>query len=97
MKGPTLPIAFEWDGGNREKNWTKHKAHYKEAEEVFFNKPLVLLKDTKHSQTEERFIALGVTNHKRKLILTYTIRNKMIRIISARDQSKKERRIYGKK
>ena len=95
MKLP-VPLAFDWDQGNLEKNWKKHKVYLKEAEEIFFNKPLKTLEDVKHSQTEGRFVALGITNANRKLYIIFAIRSLKIRIISARDQSKKERTIYEK-
>lgn len=95
MKLPA-PMSFDWDKSNIDKNWEKHKVHFKEAEEVFFNKDLDLRKDVKHSQNENRYIALGVTDKKRYLYLVFTIRGGKIRIISARGQSKKERKIYAK-
>jgi len=88
------PLAFNWDQGNIEKNWQKHKVYYKEAEEVFFNKPLKILKDVKHSQVEDRFVGLGITNKKRRLYMVFTVRDRKIRVISARDQSNKEREFY---
>lgn len=90
-------ISFEWDRGNIDKNWKKHKVHYKEAEEVFLNKPLKTFKDITHSQEETRFVALGATNKKRKLYIIFTVREEKIRVISARSQSRKERRLYAKK
>ena len=65
-----------------------------EAEEVFFNKPLKIFRDKKHSADETRFVAYGINSSNRKLTLVFTIRKQKIRIISARDQSKKERRVY---
>ncbi|MBI2334633.1 BrnT family toxin [Candidatus Daviesbacteria bacterium] len=91
-----VPITFNWNQGNIEKNWKKHKVYYKEAEEVFFNKPLKIFKDIKHSQIEERFVALGMTNDNRRLYLVFTIREQEVRVISARDQSRKERKLYEK-
>ncbi|MBU1256574.1 BrnT family toxin, partial [Patescibacteria group bacterium] len=67
-----------------------------ECEEIFFNKPLINNLDEKHSQYEKRFRSLGKTNINRRLLISYTIRNQKVRIISARDQNKKERRIYEK-
>lgn len=90
------PIKFDWDKHNKEKNWKKHQVHFKEAEEVFFNKPLKTLTDVKHSQKENRLIALGITNKKRKLHIAFTIRKNKIRIISTRPQSHKERSYYEK-
>jgi len=90
-------IEFDWDEGNRDKNYKKHKVSFKEAEEVFFNQPLKVFKDKKHSQIEKRFIALGRTDNGRKLFIVFTIRKNKLRVISARDQSRKERKIYEKK
>ena len=47
--------GFEWDEGNIQKNWLKHSVYYKECEEIFTNVPLLLVRDTKHSQNEKRF------------------------------------------
>ena len=91
------PLEFDWNKSNKDKNWEKHKADFRECEEVFSNKPLKIFYDTKHSQKEDRFIALGITNKNRKLYLVFTIRGKKIRIISARNMSRKERRFYGQK
>ncbi len=91
------PVSFDWDSADIDKNWNKHKVSQKETEEIFGNKPLIILKDIKHSQIEERFMAFGITNGKRKLYIIFTIREDRIRIISARDQSKKERNFYEKK
>jgi uncharacterized DUF497 family protein len=90
------PIQFEWDQGNKEKNWEKHQVYYREAEEVIFNKPLIF-PDKKHSQVEHRFQALGITNNKRVLSVIFTIRKDKIRVISARDQNRKEKLRYAKK
>jgi len=92
-----VPISFNWDKGSLEKNWKKHKVHFKEAEEVFFNKPLKIFLDIRHSIVEKRFQALGVTDNRRKLTIFFTIRNKKIRIISVRNQNKKEEKRYVKK
>lgn len=86
--------GFEWDEGNRDKNWIKHQVSNSECEEIFFNQPLIINFDKKHSEIETRFYALGHTDLDRKLFIVFTIRNKKIRIISARDMSKKERKIY---
>ena len=88
------PEAFDWDEGNTEKNWNKHRVNAKECEQIFLNIPLVTLQDTKHSDRENRFILLGKTNQGRLLHVVCTMRGKSIRVISARDQNKKERRRY---
>ena len=87
--------GFDWVEGNNRKN-SKHGVSPAEAEQVFFNAPLLLLADTKHSQQEPRFHALGKTHQDRLLHITFTLRqqNSLIRVISARDMHKKERSIY---
>lgn len=87
-------VGFEWDKGNRDKNQHKHDVSRLECEQIFFNEPLLLYDDDKHSQTENRIYALGKTDEERTLFISFTIRNNRIRIISARDMSKKERKIY---
>ncbi|PIQ69936.1 hypothetical protein COS55_01010 [Candidatus Shapirobacteria bacterium CG03_land_8_20_14_0_80_40_19] len=95
MKLP-VPLSFDWNEGNLDKNWLKHKVSLKEAEEIFFNRPLKIFEDEKHSQKEERLLAYGITNRRRQLMIVFTLRGEKIRIISARNQNKKERRIYEK-
>jgi uncharacterized protein len=87
-------VEFDWDEGNRQKSWEKHQVDYRECEEVFFNQPLLVNEDVKHSFHEQRYYVLGRSDAGRALFLVFTIRNNKIRIISARDQSKKERAIY---
>jgi uncharacterized DUF497 family protein len=91
------PKEFDWNRGNKDKNWQRHRVDFRECEEIFFNQPLKTFYDIRHSQKENRFIALGVTNKNRKLYVVFTMRNKKIRVISARDMSRKERRIYGQR
>jgi uncharacterized protein len=88
-------IGFEWDEGNTRKN-EQHGVSTAEAEQTFFNAPLLLVPDDKHSGTEPRFHALGRTNEGRKLHITFTLRgdDQFIRVISARDMHRKERAIY---
>lgn len=88
--------GFDWDQGNKDKNWLKHKVANNECEEIFFNQPLIILPNIKHSQKERRFYALGKTNNKRFLFISFTARMHLIRIISARDMNKKERQNYEK-
>jgi uncharacterized DUF497 family protein len=86
--------GFDWDTGNLYKNWAKHKVSPSECEQVFFNLPLLLMDDTAHSQNEKRFYILGKTDARRKLFIAFTLRNNLIRVISARDMSRKEREVY---
>lgn len=87
--------GFEWDRGNARKN-EKHEVSTAESEQVFFNAPLLLLADAKHSGSESRFHALGNTDEGRQLHIAFTLRKsgEKIRVISARDMHRKEREIY---
>ena len=89
--------GFEWDEVNREKNWERHKVSWWECEEAFFNHPIFVYEDDRHSFSETRFYALGKTNDSRMLFLVFTRRGNRIRVISARDMHRKERRIYHAK
>jgi uncharacterized DUF497 family protein len=93
-----IVIGFDWDEGNARKSAEKHSVSQGEAEQVFFNEPLLLLPDQKHSDTEQRFHALGKTQDGRLLHVTFTLRDggELIRVISARDMHRKERMFYGK-
>ncbi len=88
-------VGFNWDDGNARKNET-HGVSTAEAEQVFFNVPLLLLDDSSHSQKEPRIHALGKTDEGRTLHMTFTLRQsgQLIRVISARDMHRKERAIY---
>jgi uncharacterized DUF497 family protein len=86
--------GFDWDQNNIEKIWAKHKVSPFECEQVFFNEPLLAQDDVKHSQKEARYYILGQTDKKRMLFFVFTIRGNLIRVISARDLSKKERQVY---
>jgi uncharacterized DUF497 family protein len=89
-------VGFEWDAGNERKSEVKHGVTQVEAEEIFFNQPLLVSADDKHSDEERRYMALGKTNQARALTLIFTLRRDgaPIRVISARDQHRKERQLY---
>lgn len=88
-------VGFDWDDGNSRKN-LRHGVSHEEAEQVFLNQPRVVSSDAKHSQAESRYHALGRTNTGRRLHVTFTLRGSgtLIRVISARDMSRKERLLY---
>ncbi len=88
--------GFEWDDGNINKNWISHQVSNLECEEVFFNIPLLLANDKKHSQYEKRYYVLGHTNANRWLFVTFTVRKNKIWVISARDMNQREERKYAK-
>ena len=91
-------IGFDWDQGNARKSKDKHAVTQAEAEQVFFNEPLLLLLDEKHGKKEVRYHAYGNTNDGRKLHIAFTLREDsvLIRVISARDMHRKARTTYEK-
>jgi len=86
--------GFQWDEGNLDKNRLKRWVSRLEIEQLFFNRPLLVIVDDQHSQQEERYFALGRTDFARELFIVLTVRIDLIRIISARDMSRKERKVY---
>lgn len=87
--------GFDWNKGNLE-HIKKHNVDYKECEQVFFNKPIIVNDDKTHSQKEQRFRIYGRTNKNRRLMVIYIIRENKIRVISSRDQSRQERKEFQK-
>jgi uncharacterized DUF497 family protein len=90
-------VGFQWDQGNIDKNLIKHDIENWECEQVFFNRPLLVLDDPKHSISEKRWAAFGKTDVDRLLIVIFTKRDNLIRVISAREMNKKERKFYDEK
>ena len=89
-------IGFDWDEGNFLKNWEKHRVSVSECEQIFFNRPLITAYDKNHSKQELRFYALGHTDAGRRLFVVFTVREALIRVISARNMNRKERERYEK-
>ena len=87
--------GFEWDEHNSEKIWLQHDIIPSECEQAYFNKPFIVSYDQRHSQTEDRYFALGHTDTRRLLFIVFTIRNNLIRVTSARDMTTKEQSIYA--
>jgi uncharacterized protein len=94
----TRVVGFDWDAGNARKSADKHSVTQSEAERAFFNQPLLILEDDRHSFAEARFHALGRTDDDRRLQITFTLRREatLIRVISARAMSARERLAYEK-
>jgi uncharacterized DUF497 family protein len=89
--------GFQWDEGNSDKNWYLHQVTNSECEELFFNLPLIVAPDLRHTQTEKRYYALGRTDTNRWLFIAFTIRENLIRVISARDMNEKETKKYAER
>ena len=90
-------LGFQWDKGNFNKNLIKHNVEKWECEQIFFNEPLIILDDPRHSESEKQWAAFGKTDTGRFLVIVFTGRNYLIRVISARDMNKNERRYYDEK
>ncbi len=86
-------VGFQWDRGNWRKSELKHGVAIAEAQEVLLNEPLCQV-DPRHSDDEQRYVALGTTSEGRRLFVSFTIRRNRVRVISARPMSRKERAIY---
>jgi len=88
------PVQFEWDKGNIDKNLKKHGVTNEEAEEIFIDQKAVLTEDINHAIIEKRYQILGRTESGKILNVLFTIRGKIIRIISARFANRKEWKLY---
>jgi uncharacterized protein len=86
--------GFDWDDANGQKNWERHQVTAEEAEDIFFHEPLVVPSDLRHSKHEKRYYALGQTSAGRRLFIVFTIRRKLIRVISAMDMNGNETETY---
>jgi uncharacterized protein len=89
-------IGFDWDQADAQKNWERHAVTPEEAEEVFFQEPLVVRSGVRHGKAEKRYYALGQTTAGRLLFIAFTIRRKLLRVISSRDMNRKEAEVYRK-
>ncbi|HUN85834.1 MAG TPA: BrnT family toxin [Terracidiphilus sp.] len=87
-------IGFDWDEANIAKNWERHGVTSEEAEDIFFHDPFVLRSDLKHSTREKRYFALGQTGKSRRLFVAFTVRRRLIRVISVRDMGQREMEEY---
>lgn len=89
-------LTFKWDKGNFDKNLVKHGVTNREAEEVFENEPKFIFEDEKHSAIEKRYGLFGKTNKGKLLSIVFTLRDDKVRIITARNTSRRERKSYEK-
>ncbi len=86
--------GFQWDSGNIDKNLIRHNVANWECEQIFFNEPLIVLGDPIHSVAEKRYAAFGHTDQERLLVVIFTRRGGLLRVISARDMNRRERKFY---
>jgi uncharacterized DUF497 family protein len=87
--------GFQWDAGNSEKNWLAHEVSHAEVEQAFYNRPVLVSPDSRHSQVEVRYYVLGRSNAGRTVAIVFTLRATLVRPIMARDMSRRERRLYA--
>lgn len=90
-------VGFEWDDGNITKSWKGHRVTIWETEAVFFNEPLIVAEDLGLSPREPRFFALGQTDAGREMFVAFTIRKNLVRVISARDMTRREWNVHERK
>jgi uncharacterized DUF497 family protein len=88
--------GFDWDEATTHKNRDQHRVTPEEAEDTFFQEPLVVRNDARHSRGEKRYYALGQTSAERRLFVAFTVRRNRIRVISVRDMNRNETAIYAK-
>ena len=87
-------MRFEWDKNKAAKNLSKHGVSFEEAKTVFDDPLYVDFYDPDHSEKEERYLIVGESNRRRLLIVSYTEKEKAIRLISAREVTRSEREAY---
>lgn len=88
-------MHFEWDPRKAASNLSKHSVSFNEAVTVFNDPMFITVMDDEHSEDEERYITVGLSNASRLLMVAHTDRNGLIRIISARRATKKEENFYA--
>jgi uncharacterized DUF497 family protein len=92
--GVIMSQSFEWDPDKAKKNFGKHEVDFDEASSVFDDPMFITVLDEEHSDDEERYITIGLSNKNRLLLIAHTERNDVIRIISARKATKNEEKFY---
>ncbi len=87
-------MKFEWDSRKAVINQEKHEVSFTDAASVFRDALSMTYPDTDHSDEEDRFLILGSSSSGSILVVSHTFRGETIRIISARNATKKERSFY---
>ena len=89
-----MPIKFEWNRRKAQQNLRKHRVDFTEASTVFADTLSITIPDPDHSEDEERWVTIGLSNRQRWLVVVHTEEEETIRIISARTADRLERRKY---
>ena len=91
----TIEIEITWDAVKAKSNRLKHRVFFSEVEPVFYDPNAISFED-RESKGEARFIVIGLDALARLVVVAYTYRDSVIRIISARKASKTEQKVYEK-
>jgi uncharacterized protein len=94
VAGASMKPDFEWDPEKAQKNIRKHEVDFEEASSIFDDPMFITVIDEEHSNDEERYITIGLSNKNRLLLVAHAERDDRIRIISARKVTKNEEKFY---
>lgn len=89
-----MMLVFEWDTDKAARNLRKHGVSFSEAATVFLDELSLTFHDPDHSEDEERFVTMGISDRGRHIVVAHTDRNDRVRMISAREMTTKERHDY---
>jgi uncharacterized DUF497 family protein len=89
-----MKLTFEWDEVKAREDLKKHKVGFDEGKTIFIDPFLLTFPDIDSSETEERYVNIGLSAKDRVLVLIHTERQGRIRIISCRKAKGRERRHY---
>ncbi len=87
-------MRFEWDARKASENLRKHTVSFEEASSVFFDPQSATGDDPDHSVEERRFVTFGASSSGRLLVVAHAERGDAIRIITAREVTRAERKLY---
>lgn len=91
-----MDLTFEWDEEKSQINFKKHDIGFEEAKTVFGDPWAITIQDPLHSESEERFMTIGISSKDRIIVVIHTERHSNIRIISSRKAARSERKTYEK-
>jgi uncharacterized DUF497 family protein len=87
-------MRFEWDPAKAAENLRKHGISFEEASSIFFDDLAATGDDPEHALSEQRFVTFGLSSAGRLLVVSHTDRKDRIRLISARQATRAERKLY---
>lgn len=87
-------MEFEWDAVKAAANLRKHRVSFEEAASVFGDALAITFVDPDHSLGEQRWLTFGLSGHGRLLVVSHAERAGRVRVISAREATRNERKIY---